>query len=171
MLLYIQVAVSLATSALVGSALGEGNVRLAKRAIKVATLFNMALVFVIALGIQPFIPYLAKVYSSNEEVQDRVIENLRVYMIFVFICDGAQIGLQGVVKGLGLQEEAQKSAGISFFLVGLPCAYFVSSDAGLGLGELGLWYGYLVGLILLIVLYTRMLMNIDMVEIIQRVKE
>lgn len=66
----------------------------------------MAVVVVIALGIQPFIPWLARVYSSNEEVQDRVIENLRIYMILIFVFDGAQIGLQGVVKGLGLQEEA-----------------------------------------------------------------
>lgn len=66
----------------------------------------MAFVVVIALGIQPFIPWLARVYSSNEEVQDRVIDNLRIFMSLVFVVDGVQIGLQGVVKGLGLQEEA-----------------------------------------------------------------
>lgn len=87
-------------------------------------------------------------------------------MALVLVIDGAQIGLQGVVKGLGLQEEAQKSAGISFFLVGLPCAYLVASDKFLGLGTTGLWYGYLVGLVLLVVLYSRMLLNVDYVDVI-----
>lgn len=171
MLTNIQGAISLATSALVGSALGKGDVDLAKRAIKVATLFNIVVVVGFSLGIQPFLPSLASVYSSNAELQDRVIENLQIYMSIVFVVDGIQIGLQGVVKGLGLQEEAQKYTGLCFFLVGLPCAYFVSSNNGLGFGEHGLWYGYLVGLVLLVTLYSRMLWNVDFTEVIKRVLE
>ena len=39
------------------------------------------------------------------------------------------------------------------------------------MGSNGLWYGYLVGLVLLIILYTRLLLNVDFKEIIQKVKE
>lgn len=56
-------------------------------------------------------------------------------------------------------------------LVGIPCAYLFSSPKFIGLGASGIWYGYLIGLVLLVALYLRLLLNVDFADVYKKVLE
>ena len=81
--------------------------------------------------------------------------NLRVYSI-VFILDSIQVLLCGVIKGLGLQDQAQNYAMFSFFLISLPASYLFSLTFEYGIN--GLWYGFSIGLFVLILFYLKLIL-------------
>ena len=63
------------------------------------------------------------------------------------------------IKGIGLQEKAQFISMLSFFMIGLPSAYLCGITFGYGIN--GLWYGFAVGLFVLIILYSLLLLRTD----------
>lgn len=77
--------------------------------------------------------------------------NLRAYSL-IYVLDASQVGLNGVIKGLGLQNKAQNFAFVSYFFIGLPSAYVFGIHLGFGLN--GLWYGFAIGLLALTFFYT-----------------
>jgi Na+-driven multidrug efflux pump len=65
--------------------------------------------------------------------------------------------MQGVIKGLGIQEQAQTPALICFLFISTPCAYVCGFMLEGGLA--GMWYGYGIGMIILIIFYLIMIIR------------
>jgi len=93
---------------------------------------------------------IVAVYIEDANVRELASASLSACSL-VFLLDSMQQIMQGIIKGLGVQEGAQSSALWSFCAISLPMAYYFGFKLEWGLP--GIWYGYSIGLINLNVLY------------------
>ena len=125
MMFFIPLSYGYAISATLGSAIGAGEVEKAKRILKITlsmTIISSTLVILfVALNKESIVSLYIK-ELDNKEVFDLSVSCLSSYCV-IFIFDSIQVVLQSAIKGLGLQEKAQRIAVLSFFIIGLPCSY------------------------------------------------
>lgn len=141
---YLPFSYSLAISALVGSALGKGNVYQAKKVAILAMVLTFMSILCAISVIWGNATSLVNVYTRDTKIVQLASSNLKAYCI-IMLLDGFQYNLQAIIKGLGLQEKAQYLSLVSMFLVGLPGAYLACFKMNLGIN--GLWYGFALGLV------------------------
>ena len=127
----------------------------------------MSVVFVIIAFLQTFSLEVVSFYNNSETIQNLAVKCLYSYTI-AYGLDAVQVMLQGVIKGLGIQQRAQNSALVSFFFVGLPSAYLLAFHYGYGIE--GLWYGYSIGLLILVLLYSFLIFTADWNEIVKNIR-
>ena len=127
----------------------------------------MSVVFVIIAFLQTFSLEVVSFYNNSETIQNLAVKCLYSYTI-AYGLDAVQVMLQGVIKGLGIQQRAQNSALVSFFCVGLPSAYLLAFHYGYGIE--GLWYGYSIGLLILVLLYSFLIFTADWNEIVKNIR-
>ena len=148
-------------SATLGTAIGQEDVLKAKKILKITLIMTfLVTVFVIQmtmLNLEGIISIYLK-REDDPEVFDLAIPCLAAYCL-AYIFDSIQLILCSTVKGLGLQARAQKIAIASFFLQGLPCAYLAGFVYGYKI--VGLWIGFTLGLIMMCILYSLMLFELD----------
>jgi MATE family multidrug resistance protein len=161
LMFFIPLSYGYAISALVGSALGSGYVEKAKRIVIITMFLSSFTMLVVSVTVYCNLERIISIYcdeSETKEVYDLAVSNLGAYTMIYFL-DGIQVNLQATIKGLGLQEKAQFISLLSFFIIGLPCSYLCGITFKYGLN--GLWYGFAVGLIFLVILYSLLLIRTD----------
>ena len=78
--------------------------------------------------------------------------------------------MQGIIKGLGVQEGAQSAALFCFCCICIPCAYLFGFKLEMGLP--GMWYGYSIGILVLNLMYGYLIVtDSDWDAISKRVQE
>ena len=164
---YLPVSYSLAISALVGSALGKGNVYQAKKISIIAIILTSMSILCVVTLICGNATSLVSVYTRDPPTVQLASSNLQAYCM-IMLLDGFQYNLQAIIKGLGLQEKAQYLSLISMFLVGLPCAYFACFKMSLGIN--GLWYGFAAGLVIQSILFGSLICKSDWHKISQDIQ-
>ena len=93
LLLYLPQSMGLATSALVGRALGEANLAQAKSVATTALRFSFLVTLLIAVTMQPFLHTIAYFYSSDAAEAEQIVWSLRVYLLVLLVVDSCQVTL------------------------------------------------------------------------------
>lgn len=161
LLFYLPQGFSYATSALVGASLSKGNPGLTKKIIRL----NLIMTNIVVVGMFYFLTVhgevIVSIYTQDPELVDSVVAALSIYAV-LFVLDANQIILGGVVRGIGLQVQAQNLALISYLLVGLPSCYLMGIY--LEFGFQGLLYGQGLGLLFILFLLGQLIASTDFEE-------
>ncbi len=104
----------------------------------------LAFMLLSAISFVVFRGYLPYLYSNNEEVIALTTQLLLLAAIFQ-IFDGLQVVSLGILRGLADVKRPMIYAFIAYIIVNLPLGYFLSFT--LKVGPLGIWIGFVVGLI------------------------
>jgi len=146
----IPLGLSIAMMTFVGGAMGRGETNAAKN----FTYYGLIVDFMITIAFMILLwacrdPW-ATLFSPNENVKIILLDVLKIYMLFVLF-DGIQVALSGTMKGIGKQNAATIGLVISYYFIALPLIYYLSFH--LGWQVAGIWSGFLVGIISLLLLY------------------
>lgn len=101
-----------------------------------AALFNCSTVYF-------FRRPISRLFTSDEEVIVEAVEILKIIAV-IQIFDAMNSVTAGLLRGEGMQHIGSITNLTSYYLVGLPLAYFLTFTMGMGLQ--GLWIGMGVGL-------------------------
>lgn len=97
--------------------------------------------------------YLPLVFTDNKEVLS-IASGLLILAGFFQISDGLQVTVIGILRGMHDVKIPTLVTLISYWVIGIPIAYYLSITKGIG--PVGIWYGYLIGLSLVaVVLFIR----------------
>ncbi|KAI8975040.1 mate-domain-containing protein [Mycotypha africana] len=141
----VPLGISVAATNRVGNVLGSGDSIKARRATRSALLFAVAFGCLNSTFVLLFRTQLGKLFSSDQEVIDRVALVLPLFAVFQ-IADGlASVG-GGVIRGMGRQSVAAWINLIAYYLVALPIGFLLTFHVGWNL--LGLWTGLSIALFL-----------------------
>ena len=141
---------SIATTARVGFAVGQGDLRRARRIGYVGIALGTA-VMVLTAGIMFAIPErIVAIYTRDPEVSDVAVQLIFLAAVFQ-ISDGVQVSVLGALRGLKDTKVPMLFNAIAYWLVGLPTGYVLALP--LGYGAAGLWVGMIAGLTVAAVLH------------------
>ncbi|CAE7254468.1 DTX6 [Symbiodinium natans] len=161
-------AISVCADTRVGNAIGKGMPVEAKRAMRVAAMLTFP--FTIAVSMVFAIPQCRMLLDQMVHVDaldPRVAQGLNTaYLIFVcgFYCiDGLQTALSGAIRGTGQQKTGARICVLAYWLLGIPAA--LTLGFACGLKSTGLWLGMLVGPMVQLILYTRLLQTMNWDEV------
>lgn len=90
-----------------------------------------------------FRSWMPGLYISNEEIIT-MASSLLLITAFFQLSDGLQCVSLGILRGLGDVKLPTVIALIAYWVIGLPVGYFLAFKQGIGL--VGIWYGFLIGL-------------------------
>jgi MATE family multidrug resistance protein len=90
--------------------------------------------------------FLATIYTSAPDVL--ALSAVLIPMAGAFqLCDGLQVVAFGALRGAGDIRVPAILAGVAFWCIGLPAGGYLAFS--LGLGAVGIWYGFLIGITLI----------------------
>lgn len=105
MMSYITLSFSCTISAMIGSELGDGNVKQAKTIAIQASVNCYCYVVTVVVICLTFNESIVNLFISDENVRGLASESLKACSI-VFLLDSMQQIMQGIIKGLGVQQGA-----------------------------------------------------------------
>ncbi|KAJ4776422.1 Protein DETOXIFICATION [Rhynchospora pubera] len=140
----IMFGLSNAASARIGMELGAGHPRLAKFSAIVAIITTIAISVVLSALVLVLRTPLAMLFTDNNNVITEVI-NLSHLIAISIILNGIHPMLSGVAVGSGWQDFAAYVNIISYYLIGLPIAYFLGFWTTLEVS--GLIWGVVIGVL------------------------
>lgn len=135
--------IGIATSTLVGNALGAGEVALAK---ELAYMALTVMLCVSTLCICPILygwgHFFMTLFTSDEDVLSICRSTLK-YVILSALVDGIQGVCSGILRGAGKQHIGAITNIVAFYFLGLPCAWWLCFRMNYGVH--GLMGGILLG--------------------------
>ena len=96
----VPIAYGLSISALVGQAIGSGNVAKAKRLTIVALLMSQITMIILIIFVCKYGYILIQSVVQDPCIISKAFQNLKVFCLFYQV-DGLQVDLQSVIKALG----------------------------------------------------------------------
>ncbi|GMM35643.1 Erc1 protein [Saccharomycopsis crataegensis] len=159
----IPFAVSIAGSTRLANYIGASLPNCAKKCCQVTLLvggivaiFNCAMVFL-------FKRPIASLFTSDPEVIDQVVDILKIIAV-IQLFDAMNSVTAGLLRGEGMQHIGSITNLSSYYIIGLPLAYFLTFKMGFGLQ--GLWIGTGVGLFCISVVQIFFSLHVDWDDII-----
>jgi MATE family multidrug resistance protein len=141
----VPLGVSSAAAIVVGHAVGRADASGVRRSTVAALMVGagfMALMAVVLIGLpRP----LARIYTNDVGVVALTALLLPIAGVFQ-VFDGLQVVSIGVLRGLGDTQVPMLTNIVGFWCVGMPVSLWLGF--GLGYGAVGLWWGLVVGLVL-----------------------
>jgi MATE family, multidrug efflux pump len=141
----VPLGVSSAAAVIIGHAVGRGDALAVRRSTSAALLVGAgfmagaAVLFVAAPGI------LASLYTSDAAVLALAVLLLPIAGVFQ-VFDGLQVVSIGLLRGLGDTQVPVVANAVGFWCLGMPVSLWLGF--GLGYGAVGLWWGLVVGLVM-----------------------
>lgn len=134
----IPLAFGFTISALVGQAIGAGQIAKARKIMWVTIFTCLLTMTVVIVLIHVFGRCYIQQFVDNTVIIEKAYSNLKTYSLF-YILDGFQQCMLSTIKALGLQEKVQMFSAFNIFFIGLPMAYVMAIELQFGIN--GLWYG------------------------------
>lgn len=156
-------ALSVCADTRVGNAIGRGAVEDAMRAMRVAVLLALptatavSMVFVLPVCKQ-FLEQLLRVDSLDPRVQQGLEAIFVIFVCGFYYIDGLQTALSGAVRGTGQQQKGARICVLAYWILGIPSALALGFG---GLNAIGLWLGMLVGPLVQLIFYARLLWKLN----------
>ncbi|CAK9249953.1 unnamed protein product [Sphagnum jensenii] len=125
----VPMGISIATASLVGNFLGADKADVAVRIGKVAIMFNLCCELVIGLSIFFLGRYLVDAYTMDDVIRQLCILIIPFLSCFAVFDGSVAIGL-GILRGK--QYVGAASNLVSFYVIGVPSAYFLCFHTALG---------------------------------------
>ncbi|KAK9924192.1 hypothetical protein M0R45_032574 [Rubus argutus] len=169
--LQFMLGLSAAASVRVSNELGAGHPKVAKFSVFVVTGTSILISIVFTAIILIFQVGLSKLFSTDPEVIEAVIELIPLLAISVFL-NGIQPILSGVAIGSGWQHVVAYVNLICYYIIGLPIGCVLGFKTNMGVS--GIWWGMIVGVVLqtitLILLTARTNWNAEVEKAADRLK-
>lgn len=127
----------------VSNMIGRGNQKGVRESGIVVFVLVLVFMFVAAMIFVGFRMFLPTLYIDDPEVIATASSLLIVAALFQ-LSDGVQVAALGVLRGLEDVKIPTLVTLIAYWVLGLPLGYFFAFQ--LQMGEVGIWYGLLIGL-------------------------
>jgi MATE family multidrug resistance protein len=144
----VPLGVSSAATVLVGHAVGRGDVGGVRRSTLTALGVGAGFMLLMAVLLVGAPEFLAGVYTRDVAVLTLAAMLLPIAGVFQ-VFDGLQVVAIGLLRGLGDTRVPMIANIVGFWAIGLPVSLWLAFP--LGLGAIGLWWGLVVGLIIVAV--------------------
>lgn len=158
MIYQVSVAMNISSTALIGNALGEGDLRMAKTIGLVTVLEGTLINALISIGTYSQAGFIAELYTSDPDQLGTLTRCLQIMSLSLFLLATINC-LQGTLKAVQMQREASMSLVMSLYLMSLPMAAYLAYDHELGV--IGLWMGFSLGQLPVILAYLLIIYQID----------
>lgn len=139
----VPLSLSMALTIVVGYSVGGHRLKAAKQYSYIGVLSGVGVLLVAAVFLFFFKEQIAGFYSNDPQVI-AFAGQLFLIAILYQISDGAQAGLQGVLRGYKDVQVPFVIAFISYWLLGMPIGFLLARFTTLG--PFGLWIGISIGL-------------------------
>lgn len=133
----------------VSNMVGRGNQKAVRESGIVVFILVLGFMFLAAMIFVVFRMFLPTLYIDDPEVIATAASLLIVAALFQ-LSDGVQVAALGVLRGLEDVKIPTLVTLVAYWVLGLPLGYFFAFQ--LEMGEIGIWYGLLIGLSLTAVL-------------------
>ncbi|GMH44886.1 hypothetical protein BSKO_12843 [Bryopsis sp. KO-2023] len=133
---------SISAAARVSNQLGAGNHKGAKFSSQVTVFWGLIIGSFTGIAIFVWGRDWCMIFDKDPEVVEMALTTLYV-LIPQVVLDGVQTSVAGIMRGTGQQSHAAMVLCISYFLIGLPSAFFLGYVRDLG--AFGLCAGYMMG--------------------------
>lgn len=156
----VPLGISIAAAVRVGQAVGAQDRADAVHTAKIHMLTGVGAMAVLAIVMRVIPGPIASLYTSDADVIAEAAILIGIAAVFQ-IFDGMQVVCIGILRGLGDTKAALPINIFGFWVVGLPAALWLGFSAkvpykgwrwGLGQGPAGLWWGLVLGLVVVAVL-------------------
>ncbi len=131
-----------------GNAYGRRDVPHMKRGAVIVTVLSLVFALITMVGFVGWPEPLISVFMQEDEparVEILAIGTGLLVMAALFqLVDGAQVVALGLLRGVQDTKIPMVMAAISYWVVGMPCSYFLGFT--LGFGAMGIWAGLVAGL-------------------------
>lgn len=127
----------------VSNMVGRGNQKAVRESGMVVFVLILGFMFVAAMIFVVFRMFLPTLYIDDPEVIATAASLLIVAALFQ-LSDGVQVAALGVLRGLEDVKIPTLVTLVAYWVLGLPLGYFFAFQ--LEMGEIGIWYGLLIGL-------------------------
>ena len=135
--------VAVAAATRVGNLTGAGDEKEARLAGRVALVLGGGVMLVSATVFLLLRWQLPRIFGVTPEVLGLAAAILPIAALFQ-VFDGVQVVALGVLRGRGDTQPGFWATLVGYYVLGLPCAWLLAFNLGLGLR--GLWLGLVVGL-------------------------
>ncbi len=139
----ISLGISQATTIRVSHQLGQHDIKSLRMAVFASA--HLVLLFMSVMGLI-FVfakDYLPLIFTTDSEVVNIASTLLLVAAVFQ-VFDGLQVIMLSALRGMADVNIPMLIAFVAYMLVGVPVSYIFSFT--LGIGPIGIWFGYLAGL-------------------------
>jgi MATE family multidrug resistance protein len=141
----VPLGVSSAASVIVGHAVGRGDAGGVRRSTLAALGVGASFMLLMAVPLIGVPEFLAALYTPDRQVIGLAVLLLPIAGVFQ-VFDGLQVVAIGLLRGLGDTRVPMLANIIGFWAIGFPVSLVLAFP--LGLGAVGLWWGLVVGLII-----------------------
>jgi MATE family multidrug resistance protein len=141
----VPLGISMAATARVGQLAGIGDLSGIERTLKVVLGSTAALMFTLGVGLYALRNALPRLYTDAPEVVTLAASALPIVAAFQ-LADGTQVVAGGLLRGMARTRIAMLGNLIGYYAIGLPFGAWLAFHRGVGVP--GLWWGLLVGLML-----------------------
>lgn len=135
--------IGVSTTIRISQLLVKGNHLLLRRASVASTQIVSIMVLIISCFFLLFSPVLPYLFTSNREVAS-LATNLMIVLVIFQLFDGIQIIFAGILRGMSDAKVPSMLTLFSYFGIAIPVSYLAAFKTGLG--PLGIWIGFPVGL-------------------------
>ena len=144
----VPLGVSSAATVLVGHAVGRGDAGGVRRSTVAALVVGAAFMSVTAVLFIAFPEFFAGAYTRDSAVLAMAALLLPIAGVFQ-VFDGLQVVSIGLLRGLGDTRVPMLVNVVGFWCLGMPVSLWLGF--GLGFGAVGLWWGLVIGLVIVAV--------------------
>jgi MATE family multidrug resistance protein len=144
----VPLGVSSAAAVVVGHAVGRGDAGGVRRSTSAALLVGAAFMSVTAALFIAFPGVFARIYTRDADVLALAVLLLPIAGVFQ-VFDGLQVVSIGLLRGLGDTRLPMIANVIGYWCLGMPVSLWLGF--GLGFGAVGLWWGLVIGLMIVAV--------------------
>jgi MATE family multidrug resistance protein len=141
----VPLGVSSAAAVIVGHAVGRGDVGAVRRSTSAALVVGAGFMAVMAVLFIGAPGWFARLYTSNPDVLALTVLLLPIAGVFQ-VFDGLQVVAIGLLRGLGDTQVPVVANVLGYWFLGMPVSLWLGF--GLGYGAVGLWWGFVVGLVI-----------------------
>ncbi len=140
----VPLGVGIASSVLVGNAIGRGDAPSARRAAGAGFLCGVGFMAASALVLVALPGLLARAYTDVDAVVVVAASLIPIAGVFQ-VFDGAQVVASGILRGAGETRVPAAANLVGYWIVGIPIGWWLATSVGLG--PRGLWWGLTFGLV------------------------
>lgn len=161
-------AFSVAAGTSVAQLVGEGHIKMAKKVSEMVVSLSLFIGCVLCALLLISNRFLVGLFTNDETLR-RASSGLIVLLAINQILDAANVLSAGVLRGVGRQKAGSICNLVSYYLVGLPLAYFLAFKVGLEVR--GLWMGLMTGVAVLALSQVGVVVATDWGRIEQEARE